>query len=142
MAEFGNAGKADACISLKPLGYVESPYRTPEQAPRQGFTSDILSKVVVLPEYMAGLDGLEGIEKLVIIYWAHLSKRDALMMVKDGRACGIFSTRSLERPNPIGICTVEVVELEGNILTVRGLDALNKSPVLDIKPYVENPRLR
>jgi len=88
----------------------------------------------VFDAYAPALAGIEARGRLLVLYWADRSKRDVLRSDRfPGR--GIFDTRSPERPNPINVCVVELLKREGNALIVRGLDALDGSPLLDLKPY-------
>jgi len=101
-----------------------------------------LSTILIFPEYAAGLDGLDAYDKLYILYWLHEAdnptRRTTLRVVPRRHGAteerGVFSTHSPHRPNPLGLTTVELVEMEVNRLTVRGLDAFEGSPIVDIKP--------
>jgi len=106
-----------------------------------------LSKVKIFPEFCQGLRRLNDFSHIIILYWFHLrdkeDERRTLRVVPrrhPGAAqVGVFACRSPSRPNPIGLCVAELVEIEGCDLTVRGLDALQNSPIIDIKPYI--PRM-
>ncbi|MEM3097045.1 MAG: tRNA (N6-threonylcarbamoyladenosine(37)-N6)-methyltransferase TrmO [Nitrososphaerota archaeon] len=126
-------------MAVKTIGHVETdiPY---ENVRRSRWKS--LSKVVVDKTYVNGLKGLEDYSHIIVIYWMDRvsRRRKSLLLVrprgkKDLPRVGIFATRNPSRPNPIAITVVELVKILGNTLLVRGLDALNGSPVLDIKPY-------
>lgn len=101
------------------------------------------STIRVFPEYCEGLLGVEGYSHLFIIYWMHLrddEKHRRTLIVKPPRhegapLTGVFSTRSPSRPNPIGLTVVKLESVEGCTLTVSGLDALEETPIIDIKPY-------
>ncbi|MGC9516704.1 MAG: tRNA (N6-threonylcarbamoyladenosine(37)-N6)-methyltransferase TrmO [Methanomicrobiales archaeon] len=125
-------------MKLKKVGVIHSKYKVPGDAPRQGRRSENLSTIKIYEEYSPGLDDIASYENLIILYWQDRSSRDTLKVIPPGqsRKRGVFSTRSPSRPNPIAICVVDVVKIEGNVLTVKGLDALDNSPLLDIKPYV------
>ncbi len=128
-----------ASVILRPIGVVRSPYRTRAEAPRQGWLRpEVLSQVEVFPPYAKALKDLETFSHLIIIYYCHLARpwQPLITTPWDTRLHGLFATRSPDRPNPLGLCVVELVELQGNVLVVRGLDALDGSPVLDIKPYL------
>jgi tRNA-Thr(GGU) m(6)t(6)A37 methyltransferase TsaA len=112
------------------IGFVE---KTGEEA-----------KIRVFPEFCEGLKGVEEYSHLTVLYWIHLCDT-----VKDRRTLlvyprkhtinvltGVFACRSPSRPNPIGLCVVELVKRENCTLTVKGLDALENSPIIDIKPYI------
>jgi tRNA-Thr(GGU) m(6)t(6)A37 methyltransferase TsaA len=122
---------------VTPIGTIRSPYQTREDAPRQGRFSDALVALEILPEFTEGLQDVEQQPHLIVLYWLDRSNRTALKAIPPhtGIEHGVFATRSPDRPNPIGICIVELVRREGNQLFVRGLDALDGTPVLDIKPY-------
>jgi len=126
-----------AGIHLRPIGVITSPYRQRGEAPRQGRLSPVESEILVFPEYAAGLRDLSGHPHLLILYWCDRSRRDVLTATPphEDREHGVFATRSPERPNPIALCLVDLVEVNGNRLRVRGLDALDGSPLLDIKPF-------
>ena len=105
-----------------------------------------LSKITIFNEFLPGLHGLKVGEKIIILYWFHkrdnLKERNVLMVHPKGDPRnpmrGVFSTRSPSRPNPIGLTIVEIEEIKENTITVRGLDALPGSPIIDIKPAKEN----
>ena len=86
-------------------------------------------------EFLDGLDGLDVNKYLIILYWQDRAERDKLKIVPYGKKRGIFSTRAPVRPNPIGFCLVELLNMDRNKLTVKWLDALDGSPLLDIKPF-------
>ncbi len=102
------------------------------------------AKIRVFPEFCSGLKGVEGFSHLIILYWIHLrdsekERHTLLVFPRRHRAnveTGVFACRSPSRPNPIGLCVVELVEVENCVLTVRGLNAFEGSPLIDIKPYI------
>lgn len=102
------------------------------------------AKIRVFPEFCSGLKGIEGFSHLIILYWIHLrdseeERRTLLVFPRRHRVnveTGVFACRSPSRPNPIGLCVVELVEVENCALTVSGLDAFEGSPIIDIKPYI------
>jgi len=124
-------------IRLRPIGVISSPYRKRGEAPRQGRLEPAESEIQVFPEFSGGLRDLAGHPHLFILYWCDRSRRDVLTATPphEGIEHGVFATRSPERPNPIALCLVDLVRMEGNRLRVRGLDALDGSPLLDIKPF-------
>ncbi len=123
---------------MKPIGYVKSSItQLSDQAWGQ-----VIAEIHVDAALAAGLDGLDQFSHVVVIFLMHQATFDAardLVRRPQGRAdmpeTGIFAQRAKHRPNPIGITAVELVKVEGNVLTVRGLDAIDGTPVLDIKPY-------
>lgn len=126
-------------MKLKPIGIIHSPYKTRAEAPPQG-KSDIL-EIEIFKEYEEGLKDIETFSHLHVIYWMHKSKDYSLLITTpwDTKLHGLFATRTPNRPNPLGHSVVELIERKGNILKVRGLDAIEGTPVIDIKPYV--PRI-
>lgn len=102
------------------------------------------AKIRVFPEFCGGLKGIEGFSHLIILYWIHLrdseaERRTLLVFTRRHRVnveTGVFACRNPSRPNPIGLCIVELVEVENCVLTVKGLDAFEGSPIVDIKPYI------
>jgi len=122
---------------IKIIGFVHSPYKTTADAPFQG--NDKISKIEISKEYEGGLKDIEGFTHLHVLYWLHKSKGFSLLVTTpwDTISHGLFTTRSPHRPNPIGHAVVELVEQKDNILSVRGLDAIDGTPVMDIKPYIK-----
>jgi len=102
------------------------------------------AEVRIFPEFCAGLRGIEDFSHLIILYWIHLrdteEDRRTLLVFPRRHAVnvetGVFACRSPSRPNPIGLCVVELLHIDECILTVRGLDAMEGSPIIDIKPYI------
>jgi len=126
-------------MEVKPIGLVNSPYKVKKGSPHQGRFSDELSTITIFKEYEEALYGIENYPYLKVIYWMDRADSVSLQVVPYGRTekRGVFSTRAPVRPNPLGLCMVKLVKIEGNVLTVRWLDALDESPVLDIKPFVQ-----
>ena len=124
-------------INLKAIGIVRNEIKKPTYQD----SGDIVSEINIDSSLTEALDDLEKFSHIIILYWIHRSRRPAPMKVhprgnKDRALMGVFATRSPSRPNPIGKATVRLLERKGNILKVRGLDAIDGSPVLDIKPYI------
>lgn len=101
-----------------------------------------ISQVVIYSEYAEALEGIDGFSHLFVLFWLQKiteSQRKTLKVHPRGRKVlpllGVFATRTMLRPNPVGLTLVELVKVESNVLTVRGLDAFNGTPVLDIKPF-------
>ena len=122
-------------IEGHPIGFVRRHHPNEDINDR-----DLISRIIIRKEYSEGLDGIEDWSHLYVIFWMHeiLDEKRTLMCPRnepDIPAVGIFATRAPIRPNPIGLTLVELVRREGNVLVVKGLDALNGTPVLDIKPY-------
>ncbi len=125
-------------MELKPIGIVHSPYKTMSDAPVQPSFSDDEGEIEIFEEYADGLKDIEGFSHIWVIFQFHKSEGYGLHVTPylDDELRGVFACRAPRRPNPIGMSLVELVEREGNILKIRGLDMLDETPVLDIKPYV------
>ena len=126
-------------MQVNAIGLVNSPFKAKKGYPHQGRFSDEVSTITVFPEYAEALEGIESGQNLHVIYWMDRADSVSLKVVPHGRTekRGVFSTRAPVRPNPMGLCLVKLVQIQGNILRVKWLDALDGSPVLDIKPFVE-----
>lgn len=129
-------GKA---VTFEPIGYVRSPFKEG----RPPSWDEVISEIVISPELAEGLEGLEGFSHIQVLFWLHrIGRREGPPLKvhprkrRDLPLVGLFATRSPNRPNSIGLTTVELLKREENMLTVRGLDALDGTPVLDIKPYI------
>jgi tRNA-Thr(GGU) m(6)t(6)A37 methyltransferase TsaA len=124
-------------FDLKPVGVIHSPYKTRSESPNQGCLSDKVCEIEVFKEFEVGLKDVEGFSHLIILYLFHKSEGFSLLQVTpwEDKPHGVFAIRSPNRPNPIGHCVVELVERRDNVLRVRGLDAIDGTPLLDIKPY-------
>jgi tRNA-Thr(GGU) m(6)t(6)A37 methyltransferase TsaA len=129
-----------ADIELTPIGRVESPLTDPAAAPKQGFEGAPDAWVVLDPAVLPGLDGIRAGDAVIVLTWLDRADRDVLRVhPRDDPANperGVFSTRSADRPNPIGLHVVEVVAVDGTRLRVRDLEALDGTPVLDLKPVI------
>jgi tRNA-Thr(GGU) m(6)t(6)A37 methyltransferase TsaA len=125
-------------LELKPIGIIHSPYKNRGEAPYQGYKSEEISQIDVFEEFEQGLQDIDGFSHIIIIYWFHKSQGYRLLVKTpwDDILHGLFTTRSPHRPCPLGLTIVELVARENNILKVKGLDAIDGTPLLDIKPYV------
>ncbi|WP_339007638.1 tRNA (N6-threonylcarbamoyladenosine(37)-N6)-methyltransferase TrmO [Fusobacterium animalis] len=123
---------------LKKIGIVHSVYENENNVPRQGKYSDEKSIIEIFPEYVAALNGVEFLKSIIVLYWGDRADRNVLKSTPPFATLekGVFSTRSPNRPNPIAMCVCKILSIEGNKITVMGLDALNGSPVLDIKVFI------
>jgi tRNA-Thr(GGU) m(6)t(6)A37 methyltransferase TsaA len=121
-------------ITYHAIGHVENVFDQPT-APDQIKATE--SRIVLDPALVEGLQGLEAGQRIMVIFHFHLSRGYDLRQHPRGdrtrEPCGVFALHSPHRPNPIGVTTVDLVKLDGNVLHVRGLDALNGTPVLDLK---------
>jgi tRNA-Thr(GGU) m(6)t(6)A37 methyltransferase TsaA len=120
-------------ISMKPIGVVKNKEKNQHFGGWDTVVSDIIVKKTLAP----ALDGLENYSHAVIVYWMHQVKKRVIKHHPQGIAplVGIFACRCQGRPNPIGISAAKIVRRRKNVLTVKGLDVINGTPVLDIKPY-------
>lgn len=118
-----------------PIGVAHTPYESSEQAPRQGFHEDAVGEIVIDEAYERGLTGFGAGDPVLVVWFADGADRSVLR-VRDGER-GVFTTRSPERPNPIGLSICEIVDVEGRTLRVRGVDMIDGSPVLDLKVPIE-----
>ncbi len=125
-------------MNLRPIGFVKSPVTEPTDEN----WGNVVSEIHLSHELAPGLQGVERFSHLIVIFFMHratFDPTDDLVRRPRGRAdmpeLGIFAQRAKHRPNPIGATAVELVGMEGNVLRVRGLDAIDGTPVLDIKPY-------
>jgi tRNA (adenine37-N6)-methyltransferase len=128
-------------FSFKPIGFVRSPYQDTKDVPKGlGAQHDAEGMLEVLPEFEEGLKDIEGFSHLFVV-WV-FDRSDSCELVgkppSDDRPHGVFATRSPRRPNPIGLTTVEVLGREGRFVRVRGVDMLDGTPILDLKPYLSS----
>ena len=127
-------------IELRPIGRVESSLTDPASAPKQGDEGAPESELVFAGEVAEGLRSLRAGEEVIVLTWLDRARRDVLAVhPRDDPAnpeTGVFSTRSADRPNPIGLHRVEIVALDGIRLRVRNLEAVDGTPVLDLKPVL------
>ncbi len=125
-------------ITLKPIGVIHTPYQTDEDAPRQSANSREIGEVELRPELAEGLKGIEKFQYLILIFAFHRAPALEGLKVpswRDGVERGVFATRSPHRPNPLGLSIVKLLRREGDRLFVEGVDMLDGTPLLDIKPY-------
>ncbi|HQJ79064.1 MAG TPA: tRNA (N6-threonylcarbamoyladenosine(37)-N6)-methyltransferase TrmO [Methanothrix sp.] len=122
---------------LEPIGVIHTPYRRREDIPRQGRLSAEICEIEVFAPFSEGLKDIEQCSHLFVIFWLHLADRNLLKATPphDCREHGVFATRSPNRPNPLALDIVKLIEVDGNRLRVSGMDALDGSLLLDIKPY-------
>jgi len=123
----------------RPIGWVRSPYKDTKEVPRGlGAKHDAEGELEILPEYAAGLADIEGFSHLFVIWEFDRSEGFDLVAKppSDNREHGVFATRSPKRPNPLGLSVVELLGRDGSHLHVRGVDMLDGTPILDIKPYL------
>jgi tRNA-Thr(GGU) m(6)t(6)A37 methyltransferase TsaA len=130
----------DVDLSLVPIGRVESPLTDPAVAPKQGHEGAPEAFLVLEPLVLEGLDGMLPGARVIVLTWLDRARRDVLRVhPRDdlrNPERGVFSTRSADRPNPIGLHEVEVLSIDGNRVRVRDLEAVDGTPVLDLKPVL------
>ena len=128
-------------FTSQPIGFVSSPYKNASEIPNGlGATHEADGVLEIQPEFERGLTDIEGFSHLVVLWEFDRSKGFELMgqPPSDNRPHGVFATRSPRRPNPIGLTTVELLRRNGLELHVRGVDMLDGTPILDIKPYLSS----
>lgn len=125
-------------IEIKPIGLIRSPFKSKTEAPYQGCRVEHTSELEIFQEYQEGLRDIEGFSHLIVIYYFHQSNGYSLITRTpwDIASHGVFSTRSCYRPCPLGLSVARLIARDGNVLKVKELDAIDGTPILDIKPYV------
>ncbi|MDK2825761.1 tRNA-Thr(GGU) m(6)t(6)A37 methyltransferase TsaA [Methanolobus vulcani] len=125
----------DISIVMHPIGFVNNIISDPAYAREK---KDTESLIVLKSEYAEGLDNITDFERIQVFFYFHLSESFSMIQKRryDGKVAGVFASRSPRRPNGIGVTVVELLKVDNNILHVKGLDAVNGTPVLDIKPYM------
>ncbi len=132
-------------MELVEIGRVESPLTDPVSAPKQGDEGAPDAWLVFADSFAPGLDGTQPMDEIFVLTWLDRARRDVLRVHPRGDAArpeqGVFSTRSPGRPNPVGLHRVQVIAIHGNRLQVRNLEALDGTPIIDIKPVLrQRPR--
>lgn len=126
--------------ALRPIGFVESSILNREDAPSQGNEGAPNAWIILNKDLAEGLEGLSVGQEIIILTWFHLSSRDTLKLHprwdKNNPLAGVFSTRSPDRPNPIGLHPVTILKISGNRIQVSNLEAISGTPVIDIKPVL------
>lgn len=128
-------------FTSRPIGFVSSPYTDAGQVPRGlGAKHEAEGVLRILPEFEAGLTDIEGFSHVAVLWEFDRSHGFELLGTppSDNRPHGVFATRSPRRPNPIGLTTVELLQRDGCALRVRGVDMLDGTPILDIKPLLSS----
>ena len=131
-------------ILIHPIGIIHTPFSDRTGTPIQASRSQAKGFVEVSPEYAPGLQDLDGFSHIFLVYVFHKSNGFSLTVKPflDDALHGIFATRYPERPNPIGLSVVRLITCQGNTLEIEGVDMLDGTPLLDIKPYVMDFDLR
>jgi tRNA-Thr(GGU) m(6)t(6)A37 methyltransferase TsaA len=126
-------------INYTPIGIIRTPFKTPEETPIQPQGAvGVDATLEVFSEYVEGLTDLQGFSHIILIYHFHLAKPFSLQVQPflDDKSHGLFATRAPSRPNPIGLSVVELIRIDKGLLHIRDIDVVDKTPLLDIKPYV------
>lgn len=131
----------DASFEVSPVGHVESPLVAVDDAPRQGDEGAPDADIVFDPRFARAVVSIRTGDRLIVLTWLHRARRDVLAVHPrdDPRnpVHGVFSTRSADRPNPVGLHTIEVLAVDGVRVRVRNLEAIDGTPVIDVKPVLE-----
>jgi tRNA-Thr(GGU) m(6)t(6)A37 methyltransferase TsaA len=132
--------KKEIDYTLHPIGFIKSPITIREEAPSQGDESAPDAWIIINRNVMEGLEGIHIGDEIIILTWLHQSSRDALKLHprwdKNNPLTGVFATRSPDRPNPIGLHQATVLERNDNRIKVTSLEAIDGTPVIDIKPVI------
>jgi len=128
-------------IELKPIGYVRT---EATELPRHWSVSEVEGRLVIEPQYQTGLKDIEPGQRLVVLFHFHRSPDftpERLVQTPPHRnaSLGVFSICSPVRPNPLGMSVVRVLAVDGNVITVKGIDMLDGTPILDLKPHIIGP---
>ena len=132
---------SDRHYELSPIGWVESPLLDREAAPKQGNEGSPEAWLILDERFSEGLRNLEVGAEVLVLTWLHRARRDVLVVhPRDNPANplrGVFSTRSADRPNPIGVHRVQILVIQGTRIRVRDLEAIDRTPILDLKPVLD-----
>jgi tRNA-Thr(GGU) m(6)t(6)A37 methyltransferase TsaA len=125
-------------IILHPIGVIHTPFNDQSETPIQAARSQATGQVLVDPAYSAGLQDLEGFSHIILLYVFHASSGYSLLVKPflDDKEHGLFATRHPRRPNPIGLSVVRLLARVENVLEIEGVDMLDNTPLIDIKPFV------
>jgi tRNA (adenine37-N6)-methyltransferase len=126
--------RGDAALVF--IGTIRTPWATRGECPHYGRPDGPVCRIEVDPPWAAALDGIDAFERIEVFYWLHLARRDLIRQSpgRDGTTRATFTIRSPIRPNPIGTSIATLVERKGSVLLVRGLDCVDRTPLLDLKP--------
>ncbi len=126
---------------MQPIGVIRTPFTNLADMPIQPRgAADTLGRIIIEDRFAEGLEDLDGFSHIYLLYVFHRATKVALTVTPfmDDQPRGVFSTRSPLRPNHIGLSIVELIERDGSELTIRGVDILDNTPLLDIKPYIDH----
>ncbi len=127
-------------FELQPIGIVHSPFKEKNSAPPQvKYSSQTKATIEIFTDYVEGINDLERFENIIVLSYLHRSNGYSLMTIPrtDNRERGLFSTRSPHRPNPIALSVTKLLEINNNVLYIQGIDLIDETPVIDIKPYIK-----
>ena len=134
-------------VRLRPIGVVRSPFKDPSDPPPPAFAPPRFferstGEIEIRPEFEPGLEGLDGFSHIIVLFHFHRAGAAKLKVVPPGQSKprGVFATRSPHRPNPLGLSVLRLLGRRGRVLEVSGLDLIDGTPVLDIKPYTSRDR--
>ena len=140
----GDSRRESAGVTLRPIGRVRSSFIDRRDAPRQGFDGGVDAWLEIEPFFVQGLDDLAAGMEIIVLTWLHLSERDVLKVHPRGDPQlplkGVFATRAPVRPNPLGLHRVRILEIDGGRLRVTPLEVVDGTPIVDIKPALNDPR--
>ena len=128
-----------SAIVYLPIGYIYTPFEETSGMPIQPASArGIKGKIELVPEFINGIQDLDGFSHLILLYHFHLSENFELLVTPflDTQVHGVFATRAPKRPNSIGLSVVKLTKIEENILFIEDIDVINKTPLIDIKPYI------
>jgi tRNA-Thr(GGU) m(6)t(6)A37 methyltransferase TsaA len=130
-------------FDISPIGFVRSSLKQRTGAPRQGWLGAPDARLEILPAFLEGLDGVESGQEIWILTWLHKSERSVLKVHPRGNVLspmmGVFATRSPDRPNPVGLHRAKILSIDGDgSLQVQGLEAIDGTPIIDIKPVLKH----
>ena len=128
-----------SAIVYLPIGYIYTPFNEISGMPVQpAGAKGIKGKIELVPEFISGIQGLDGFSHLILLYHFHLSENFELLVTPflDTKMHGVFATRAPRRPNSIGLSIVKLIRIEENVLYIEDIDVINKTPLIDIKPYI------
>jgi tRNA-Thr(GGU) m(6)t(6)A37 methyltransferase TsaA len=131
-------------FTIRPIGIIHTPFTDKEKTPIQPSRSEAVGRVEVYPEFADGLQDVDGLSHIILLYVFHRSSGYTLTVKPflDDQQRGLFATRYPARPNPIGLSIVRLLERRENTLVVEGIDVLDGTPLIDIKPYVPDFDIR
>lgn len=122
-------------IIFKPIGYIRSKYEDVSQMPKSSEESDDIAELIINKEYLESMSDIKENEEYMVLFYFHKAKKfEQKVPIRGiGPLTGLFSTHAPNRPNPIGVSTIKIIEINGNVIKFCGVDMLNDTPVLDLK---------